>query len=418
MYYSMKRKNDTSVDKNAVWAFIAALSILSLIDMIYNTLGLGKNTVFTLIWLTSSGVFVWASTKLLRLFVFENLYFKYLFYLFMGYGLITVFRGLSFSTTDITAYLRVIYIFWPFLIPFFAFFGKRLRSYGFLLNTLFYLGLVYMVLIILIPSLLLSAKSTEIAAYSLVLGSGFVLMNSNYMSNRKVNFSFIFIIIATLSFVYLARRAGLFIMLGIIASSYLLIFFKKGKPLLFQTFPWLLGIGIIVFFYFDDVSASLLEEINKRLYEDTRSTVTDMFFIDMENYLTLGKGMNATYYCPIGGGLSEDGLDYEVIYYRDVIENGYLQLMLSGGIVHIILFLLIAVPAAFNGIFKSSNQFSKSCGTLILLWLVFMIGSGLPSLSLGYVLVWISIGVCYRKSILMKTDEEIYEGFYGSERLS
>jgi len=181
--------------------------------------------------------------------------------------------------------------------------------------------------------------------------------------------------------------------------------------LIFKLFPVFLAIGVVGFFQFDEISDDLLEAINKRLYEDTRSTVVDLFYMDMEKDMTLGKGMNATYYCPIGGGLSEDGLDYEVIYYRDVIENGYLQLVLSGGIIHVILFLLIGIPAAFMGILRSSNQFTKSCGAMILLWLVFMIGAGLPSLSLGYILVWIGIGVCYKKSIRDKTDEEIIQIF-------
>jgi len=338
---------------------------------------------------------------------FESTYFKYMFFIFMGYGAITVVRGISFSSADLTAFLRIPYIFYPFLLPFFAFFGKQLKSFKILLGYLFYLGPLYILLILLLPSLLLSAGSSEILAYSLVLGPGFIFMNSQLFSKIKINFSFLFIFIATLSFVYLARRAGLFIMLGIVAAGYIFALLSKEKNLIFKLFPWLIAVAVIAFFQSDNLSDTLLDSINKRLYEDTRSTITDMFYMDMDNHKTVGKGMNAKYFCPIGGGLSEDGLDYEVTYYRDVIENGYLQLMLSGGILHIVLFLSIMIPACFNGIFRSSNLFTKSCGALILLWMVFMIGSGLPSLSLGYILIWISVGVCYRKSIRIKTDDEI-----------
>ncbi len=411
MHPYVKRNKTPSLNKKAILAFLVSLAILSLLDTLFNTLGLAKGTLFTLVWLLFVAVFGLTSLQLLSQIKFESRYFKYFFFIFMGYGAITIFRGLSFSAADLTSYIRVPYIFWPFLIPFVAFFGRKIKAYGYLLEILFYLGCLFPILLVSIPALAAAPKPAEILVYSTALGSGFLLMNSIYVSRFKVNLSFIFVVVATLIFLYLARRAGLFMMVGLITASYLFVIFSSKKPLIFKVFPLFLAVGVVAFFQFDNLSDTLLAEINKRLYEDTRSTVVDMFYIDMEKDYFVGKGMNATYYCPIGGGLGESGMDYDVIYYRDVIENGYLQLMLSGGIVHIILFLLIAVPAAFNGIFRSANQFAKSCGAMILLWMIFMIGAGLPSLSLGYVLVWISIGVCYRKSIRKKTDEEIIEAF-------
>ena len=390
---------------------LASLTVLSLIDVLFNISGLPKGMLFTLIWLFFVGVFSIASLILVKHIKFESSYFKYLFILFMVYGAITIFRGFSFSSASLTSYLRVPYIFWPFLIPFFAFLGRNIKTFGHLLQILFYLGCLFPVLIIAFPNLIETAQPAEILVYSTALGSGFLLMNSNYASKLKINISFAFVVLSALILLYLARRAGIFLMVGIIASSYVFVIFNPKKPLVFKLFPVILSIGLVVLFQFDNVADTLLTEINKRLYEDTRSTVVDMFYMDIESHKVFGKGMNATYYCPIGGGLGESGLDYEVIYYRDVIENGYLQLMLSGGLVHVFLFLLLAIPAALKGIFKSSNLFAKSCGAMILLWLIFMIGAGLPSLSLGYVLVWISIGVCYKKSIRSKTDEEIKEAF-------
>ena len=415
MYSSLRRhKKASTVNSKTILAFVTSLMALSLLDVIFNTLGLSKGSYFVVAWLLLVAVFVYSSYQLVKHMSFESYYFKYLFFIFMGYGVITIFRGFSFSPVALTSYLRVPYIFWPFLVPFIAFLGRNLKTYGYLLHVLFYLGCLFPTLILAFPNLIVSAKSAEILVYSTVLGSGFVLMNSNYISKIKINISFVLVIAATLLFVYLARRAGLFMMLGLIAASYIFVIFNSKKPILFKLFPLFIAIGFIAFFQLDNLSETLLEEINKRLYEDTRSTVVEMFYVDMENHFIFGKGMNATYFCPIGGGLGEGGVDYDIIYYRDVIENGYLQLMLSGGAIHIALFLLIAIPAAFNGIFKSSNLFSKSCGAMILLWLVFMIGSGLPSLTLGYVLVWMSIGVCYKKSLRSKSDEEIKQAFIAS----
>jgi len=411
MYTFHRNFNLNLINERAILGLLISVTVLSLLDVVFNLMGLSKGTLFTVTWLLFVGIFCLSSLKLLSKIEFESVYFKYVFFIFFGYGLVTVFRGFSFSTTALTSYLRVPYIFWPFLVPFFAFLGRNIKTYAYLLQVLFYLGCLFPVLIIAFPPLIESAKSAEILIYSTTVGSGFVLMNSNYIDKLKINISFVFVIVATFIFLYLARRAGLFVMTGFIAASYIFVIFNSKKPFVFRLFPIFLAIGLVVLFQFDNLTESLLEEINKRLYEDTRSTVVDMFHMDMANHYLFGKGMNATYYCPIGGGIGESGIDYDIIYYRDVIENGYLQLMLSGGIVHIVLFLLIALPAAFNGIFRSSNLFSKSCGALISLWMVFMLGSGLPSLSLGYVLVWMSVGACYKKSLRSKSDEEIKTAF-------
>jgi hypothetical protein len=101
----------------------------------------------------------------------------------------------------------------------------------------------------------------------------------------------------------------------------------------------------------------------------------------------------------------------DVVDNRNIIENGVLQLILNGGIIHVVLFFLVLIPASINGIFKSSNLFTKACGAFILLWLIDMFVYGLPAFGLHYILVWISVGICYKSSIRTKTDDEIKSEF-------
>eukprot|EP00825_Cyclidium_porcatum_P051101 TRINITY_DN9290_c0_g1_i1.p1 TRINITY_DN9290_c0_g1~~TRINITY_DN9290_c0_g1_i1.p1 ORF type:complete len:146 (+),score=25.13 TRINITY_DN9290_c0_g1_i1:201-638(+) len=103
--------------------------------------------------------------------------------------------------------------------------------------------------------------------------------------------------------------------------------------------------------------------------------------------LIYGKGFDGTYYAPT---IEEND-------YRSIIECGYLQTILKGGIVNLALFLLIAVPAAFLGIVKSNNTIAMAAGTIIILWLIDMFPWGMPALSIRYILVWICIGICYSK---------------------
>jgi hypothetical protein len=145
--------------------------------------------------------------------------------------------------------------------------------------------------------------------------------------------------------------------------------------------------------------------------EDTRSKLYELYLYEMKDYLLFGKGMSGVYFFPMAKSEVAEGVVFEQVVYRNVIENGYFQLLLSGGIIQIVLFLLILIPAAFLGIFKSSNQLSVASGGLIVLWLIDMFIYGLPSLSLHYILVWICVGICYKSSIRNITNDEIRKEF-------
>jgi hypothetical protein len=246
---------------------------------------------------------------------------------------------------------------------------------------------------------------------ALTFGCGLILFFSVYLSKKKVNIAFTIVFIELLSFIYLARRSIVFSILGFIIFAYLLNIRNKYRPLIFRTIPLLVCFGFFFILRFPNAYTTITLKMTERFSEDTRSSVFEMFFYDIQDHMVFGKGMNATYFCPLGGEISEEDIVSEEIYYRDVVENGYLQLLLSGGIVHIFLFFLLLFPAAINGIFRSSNQFTRACGIIIFLWLVDMIPYGLPSLSLHYIFVWICVGLCYKPSIRAKTDDEIRNEF-------
>jgi len=271
----------------------------------------------------------------------------------------------------------------------------------------------FIVLNLIFPKLLLEQLTAELVIHTLVYPFGFLLLNSRYLSNKKVNISFIIIFIAFLSLTYLARRNAVITLSGFIIAAYFLNTFYRSKTLLFKLFPLLIGIGVLSFFVFDTFSAKITKRLNERIYEDTRTGLFDQFFFDLKHTqsMVFGKGMDGTYYCPIEGEVTSDGVVISDVTFRNVIENGYLQLLLKGGIVYIVLFLLVLIPAAFYGIFRSSNQFTRACGFMVFLWLIDMLIYGLPTLCLHYIIVWICVGFCYKKSIRNKTDGEIQEEF-------
>ena len=242
-------------------------------------------------------------------------------------------------------------------------------------------------------------------------GCGFLLMNATYLSNRRVNISFIVILLSALSLTYLARRSGAFTLFGFLFLSYLINILNKSNKKVFKLFPLIIGIGFFLLLFPNKFSSALTEKMKERLYDDSRTELFDAFFIKMNDYKVFGKGMNGTYLYSMEESELDDGIVFSEVEYRNVIENGYLQLYLAGGLISVTLFILLLLPAAFLGIFRSHNQFSRACGLMIFLWLLDMLFFGLPIFSIHYVIIWICVGMCYKKSLRNRTDIQIRNEF-------
>jgi hypothetical protein len=71
----------------------------------------------------------------------------------------------------------------------------------------------------------------------------------------------------------------------------------------------------------------------------------------------------------------------------------------------------MAVPAMFKGLFYSKNILSKAAGIWILLWLTDLYPATINTFTLNYLLVWISVAICYSKTIRNMPDSAIKEIF-------
>jgi hypothetical protein len=393
-----------------------ATLIISLTSLVIWSLLNSKNIIGgkiqTILVILSLIPFVYSSLKLLTDYQLESSYFKFIITLFLCYELIIVVRGWSFSYNDLKIFSQSEYVFWPFIIPLFIFFNKKMAIFSLLFRWIYFASLFSLCFTLIFPSFLLQRLTAE-TFIGLLVPCGFLLLNATYLSNRKVNISFFLIFISIISLTYLARRSGLISLFGFVIGAYFLNLLdkskSKSKSKLFRYFPLLIIIGVFILFsqYFENSREALFNKMISRISEDTRSTLFQMFFYDLRDNMIFGKGMLGTYYFPIGGGTDIEGVFFREETYRTLIENGYLQLLLTGGIMHIVLFLLVLLPAALKGIFLSSNQFVKACGVVILLRLVDMFFYGLPTLSLTYIFVWICVGVCYKPSIRRMTNDEI-----------
>lgn len=254
-----------------------------------------------------------------------------------------------------------------------------------------------------------SKRSMEIVETlsTLSFSSGFILLTFFYHSKKRQLFAAVVVLLALLFAIIRARRGLILMYSEIILFSYLLYVMQSRKKLLvvyISIFATLIGA-----FYFSRV----YKPLNNRIYgfllsrgeEDSRTGVELYFYDDMKpKDWVVGRGIKGEYFCP---DIEED----QVTNYRETIETGYLQTILNGGLISLGLFLLIAFPAIIKGIFFSENMLSKAAGIWILMSIINSYPATVNAFTLGYLLVWISIGICYSDKIRRMSETEVWEIF-------
>ena len=394
------------MQKYAVVILFISIALISLLDF-FGEKNILTGTISNIVWAMCMVPFLYAAFILCTDFHFENLYIKYAFYLFLIYQFVIFIRG-ALDTNDFLSIIRQGPILWALFVPFFIFFNKSFYNIRKIFDILFAFAVIFLIVNLVFPSFLLNRQNAETFISTFAIGSGFLFLNSKYLSNKKIYLSFFVVLISALSYIYLARRSAALTMSGFIIAGFIFSIINKSSKAVYNlTTVFVIGIALL-FLIPNSFSSSLLRKMDERLLEDTRTGLFDEFYREMDSHKLFGKGMDGTYYYPMGETVQDDGTVYGEVVYRNIIENGYLQLYLSGGILHLILFVLILLPASILGIFKSSNAFTRICGVMILLWLIDMFFYGLPTLSIHYILIWICAGVCFKKSIRDQSDSEIF----------
>lgn len=335
---------------------------------------------------------------------FDNNYLKILYSLYCLWLFFVIVRGFVF---DIESFKSMLFDADFGLLPYFApiilLFPKGLKYYKNIFNVILFLGVLFLLYDILFYNNLMNldyddnnTKFTfEFFTKYLSIPCGFILLTFNYHSNRRKVFALLVILVSVTFSIIRARRALLFMSLSPLIAAYALYFLIDKKKIFnfFLAFVFglmLLNIGLDVYNKNPNGVFNLLTE---RIDQDTRSGVEDCFYKDMStNDWIIGKGMNGKYFCP---GVDVD----DRTGYRRIIETDYLNIILKGGIISLVLLILILVPAIIKGLFYSKNLLSKAAGFWIFLWLVDLYPANVYAFSLNHLLVWISIGICYSEKI-------------------
>lgn len=353
------------------------------------------------------------SSVLLMEFKIENSYLRVIFLLYVVWLITVVLRGISLDYDSVKQMLfNPIRGVLQYFVPFVILFRKSFTFYKRLFDAIYVMGLIYLIFSLLVIKQIISPSSyylsqgiVENFSQHLSFTSGFLLLTFIYHSKFRNLFS-VFIVFLTFLFAVLRARRGLMFM------SFSMLFFafivyqyvNKTKVInMVLSIFLVLSLSYLAMRVYQENRKDTFGLLTERIGDDTRSEVERYFYSDFKTKdWLIGRGMNGQYFCP---GV-EDG-EGRLSVYRGVIETGFLQIILNGGIVSLLLFVLIAVPGMLKGIFTSNNLLSKAAGIWIVLFFLYAYPGGPAIFTLNYTLVWLSIGICYSEKIRRMSDGDI-----------
>lgn len=318
---------------------------------------------------------------------------------FITYTLFIIGFGLLEITNSAGNYLNAKLFFsgaaFFYIIPLISFLNIELRFLKGFFRTSFSLGYIYLICLIgFAPFLFVSKGDVESLGAVYASAVAFVFLTAHYHS-YKVNFvSSIVLIIALVLNAILARRNQVVYFSAILAlgmfynlSTFRSILSKKKFNILIITILFIFASILLVSFnleYFD----LLIYRASTGM--ENRSDIIELFWNDITGNsldLLFGRGMFGEF----EGGILATNQDTGL---RNTIENGYLQHILKGGLFYLALIIILCLRSIYLGFFKSNNLLSKASASIVLVYLIDMVGFGLPLLAIKYVVVWISIAIC------------------------
>ncbi len=240
---------------------------------------------------------------------------------------------------------------------------------------------------------------TESIGVFLPFFAGFLLLLPNFFKRKEKLLMYLVFGIYFLLMLMNARRNVCLSFLNYGIMAVFVSFFVVNKRKASGNFMKVIAaavISLILLLNLDSLFTGAFRYLDQRGTEDTRSGVETMFIYDFDSSgyqdWLFGRGMNGTYY-----QVMRDEETGEVETNRSVIETGYLDLVLRGGIIYDLLILLILIPAIFWGLL-SKKLLGISCGLFLSTYLIDLYTTApLSTIGVRQVLFWFCISICYRK---------------------
>lgn len=201
---------------------------------------------------------------------------------------------------------------------------------------------------------------------------------------------------------FLARRGNLALSVLYLVFAWVMYALSDKKTSKFKMILMAVMIVGIIFVLFTNMSDSVFSTLMERGDDDTRSAVEENFYADMKSQVDwlFGRGWFGQYYEP------------RMRIFRSSIETGYLALILRGGFLYLIPYVVTLGITAFTGYFKSKNLFCKSLAIMCLMQIISMYPFGWPAFNFNHFILWIGVWYCNDSNSRNKSDKTIINYFY------
>lgn len=231
--------------------------------------------------------------------------------------------------------------------------------------------------------------------------SAFLLGLSAYFNKKQRNINIIIWAIYFMLMMLNARRNVSFTLLLYAVIAYIftsLSSIKKNAAKTVIIYLFSILTGLILLLNFDSLSSGVFNNMASRVNEDTRSGVEELFFADFSNApisdWIFGRGMDGGYSQPMRN--EETG---EITDNRTIIETGYLNMILKGGITYDVIIILIMLLAIKRG-FTKHNAIYKYISIILLTYFIDLYTTNPVCIfSVRSILFWFCISVIFHKFI-------------------
>ena len=322
-------------------------------------------------------------------------YFNVLFTLLILWSLFTVFRSVSLNSVTMISLFGHYLMGWAWMAPMAIVFGFKIANWILLFD--FFITLLKVGSIVALGSYFYST-ATIFGIIEWMAFFPIILLTFNFQSKDNKNI-LIFSIFSYLMLSYFGSQRANIIFLSLFVSFFIIESFKEAKVSALKKFLTLffMLIGLVIIAV---QASSFIADMsnNKELMTDTRTFLFLEMFNDMSLSETIiGRGAMGTYFSPYFYMIEVLDMVSDSST-RSVNEVGYLQIILKGGYIMMGLYILILLPAAYLGIFRSKNIIAKSCGYFVLTYLIMWCVSYYIVYSAEYLLLWMATGTCISKS--------------------
>ncbi len=333
-------------------------------------------------------------------------YFKIVFVVLILWSIFTITRSISADVNALITLFGHYLMAWAWITPLAIIFGFNIKNWICLFNFFPILLVVFILL-----SMLSLFMPSDYSLGTLEWMAFLVLMLLTFPYQSRVNK--IIIIVALLFYFILSYQTALrihFIFIFMILGTLMFEYIRNSSVSIIKKIIILFSIMFIMI-----ISPLVLDNIENKIKQtDTLTTDTRTFlFVELFDDLSaseelIGRGALGTYYSPYFYMLQRMGVEGGDHYQRSVNEVGYLHIIFKGGYVMLILYLLILLPAAYLGIFRSNNYIARMSGYLILCYLIIWLVSYYPVYSAEYILLWMAVGTALSPTARAYTNLEVF----------